>query len=384
MSIIQIIILTCFFLLAYIFIFYPLLLWILSKIFEKKTIINHSYKPPVTFIIAAHNEANYIADAIESIYNSGYPIELLNVIVGSDGSTDNTINVLKQLQNKYNTLKVLEFNRSGKNFVINQLIKEVETEIVMFMDADLRIKYGNLNNALNKFSDASIGCVMSSLEIIQQTNNDNVGSFGEILYQKLETNIRIFESRIKSNVNSLGTLYGIKIKYFIAYPNDLVCDDLFTILSIVKHRKRVIFCNDSAVTEVRSKSLKGEMQRRIRLVGGGLSTLWQMKRLLMPDYGWSSFFLLSHKLSRYFSPILLISILILTFLNDTSSLFFKVVAIAQLILYFSALMGWLLEKIKIKFFLFRIFVFFISMNVSFLLGIIRFISGGQNSKWERI
>ncbi len=384
MSIPEIIILTLFFALLYIFILYPILLWIFSKIFKKPLKIDINFKPLVTFIISAYNEEKYIKAAIESIISSGYPSNLIRIIVGSDGSTDNTATIVKELQNKYDGISLYEFERSGKNYVLNQLVLKADTEIIMFMDADLRINKGILDDCLNKFSNSSIGCVMCSLNIIQQNNNNNIGTFGEILYQKLETKIRHYESLINSNVNSLGTLYGIRKQYFINFPNDLVCDDFFTILSIAKHKKRVFFDQLLEVIEIREKSLKGEIKRRVRLVAGGLSTIWKMKRLLLPDYGWTTFFLISHKLIRYLSPLFLITFIVIMLLMNQDSFLFKPLVYSQLFLYITATLGYLLEKINIRFFLFRISVFFISMNIGFLLGIFRFLKQGQNSKWDRV
>ncbi|TAL69741.1 MAG: glycosyltransferase [Bacteroidetes bacterium] len=367
--------------LVYAFFLYPWILCILSKLFSKPVRKNLNFYPEITVIIASYNEENYIEDAVNSIYESGYPAELINTLIGSDGSTDNTSNVVKQLINKYPKIRLFEYPRSGKNYLLNQLVPNAETEIIFYMDADLRISYGTFNKLLSILADDDVGSVMASLKIVRY--DDNTGYLGESSYQYLETFIRRWESSIYSCTNSLGTLYCIKKEHYNALPNNLVCDDLYRILYVSFKGKRVIFDNDSEVIEVRQKSLKGELRRRFRLTAGSLSTIWKLKRLLLPDYGWISFFVISHKIARYASPFMLIGIFISSLILSAYSDLYLIFVYGQLILYFSALIGWLFEKINIKFLPFRISLLFITMNVSFIIGILWFLIGGQNAKWER-
>ena len=193
----------------------------------------------------------------------------------------------------------------------------------------------------------------------------------------------INESKVYSNINSLGTLYGIRREDYIPLPNDLVCDDLYRLLSTGLKRKRVIFDTESVVYEIRQKSLSDEFKRRVRLVGGGLSTIWLMKKLLNPAFGWISFSLWSHKVLRWFSPFYLLGIAVCTLLLPPAHNLWLLLVIIQLIIYLGAFVGWIFEKIRINLLFLRLPLFFVIMNVGFLIGIIRFFSKGQNALWER-
>jgi len=379
----KLVILISIFLIFNVFILYPVILWVASKFFKKPIISNTEFEPKITILIAAYNEEKLISEAIKSIYSSDYPIEKINVIVGSDGSSDNTIQILKSLSQQYKSLEYYELNRVGKNAVLNFLVEKSNSNIIFYMDADLRVKKDSIRKMLSILSDNSVGAVMASLEIMDAKSQKTAGGIGESIYQKYETFIRLRETEIFSNINSLGTLYGIKKEVYSPIPNDFVCDDLFRMLSTAIQKKRVIFDFATTVEEVREKSTKEEMLRRIRLVAGGLSTVWQCKKILNPKFGWVSFFVWNHKVLRWLTPFYLIFIALSTFFLNIHSNFFLPLLIFQITLYGGALIGWILEKIKINLLPFKILLFSVSMNIGFLLGIFRFLTKGQNSIWGR-
>ena len=46
-------------------------------------------------MIAAYNYEQYVGEAIESVLDQGYPLELLEIVVVDDGSTDRTAAVVQ-------------------------------------------------------------------------------------------------------------------------------------------------------------------------------------------------------------------------------------------------------------------------------------------------
>jgi poly-beta-1,6-N-acetyl-D-glucosamine synthase len=364
------------------YILYPLALFIFSRFINKKVDKSSEFKPEIAILISAYNEEELIEDAIRSIYVNDYPLDKIQVIVGSDGSDDRTAEIVTQLLSEYDSLRLFEFPRQGKNQTINALVEKAEAEVIFFMDADLRITKNQIETMVEQFNDDMVGGVMSSLEIIAQDGGD-VGELGEKIYQKFEKTIRKWETQISTNINSLGTFYGIKRRYFKEIPNDYVCDDLFIVLQIAAVKKRMIFMDDVKTIEIRKKTLSKEINRRVRLAAGGISTVKAHWHLLLPGYGWASFFLSMHKLMRWLAPIYMLGILIGTFMLPWGDEFQRWMIFFQSILYGSALLGWIFEKIKIKILPFRLAVFFVSMNYAFLLGWYHFLRKGQNAKWDR-
>ena len=118
--------------------------------------------------------------------------------------TDKTCEIVSNLSIAYPNIILHKFQRFGKNTIINKLLRLVNTDYVLFLDADLRLQKDSLSSLMSNFYDVSVGCVLANL-IIQGSDSDNTGHKGETLYQKFETYLRDYESSIASTVNNLGT-----------------------------------------------------------------------------------------------------------------------------------------------------------------------------------
>ena len=94
-------------------------------------------KSYVSILIAVYNEKEIIEEKLLSIINSNYPHENIEIIIGSDCSTDATNDIIRNLANKYSFIKVIIFNkRLGKAAVVNELIKRSRYNFLI-----LTIKY---------------------------------------------------------------------------------------------------------------------------------------------------------------------------------------------------------------------------------------------------
>ena len=367
------------FLVFYPFIVYPILLWILSIFGSRNLKTNSNYLPGITVLVAAYNEEDTIEACIRSINNSDYELSKIKIIVGSDGSDDRTIEILSKLKNEFDNLDFHQLDRGGKNNVLNQLLPKVETELVYIMDADLRVNPNTISKLVNNISDESVGASFSKFKMETITGGESGGE-GEGIYQKFEAFLRNKESKIKSNINPIGaTLY--KKSLLDEIPNDLYCDDLFYMSLVNNSGKRVIYDGDVEIKEVREKELGLEYNRRIRLVSGGLATLFHFPKLtLAPNL--LSFFVWSHKLVRYFSPFYLIALLIISFITVDENIRIISGGLLSIIL-LSYIIGLFLQKLKLPLSIFKIPIFYVVMQISFIAGIFRWIKGSQNAIWNR-
>ena len=343
-QLIELILYVCIGFIAYTFLFYPVILKFLSVVFGKPLNTSKDFHPDISIVISAYNEEEYIADAVESLFATDYPVDKIKVYVGSDGSDDNTYPIIETLSKKYANLFVYNYGRLGKNKVLNKIVPETNTELVFFMDADCRAGKDTISKMVEAFSDTNTGAVIASMKSIDEGGNDNIGRLGETLYQKYESVLRVGESRIKSTVNSLGAFYGIRRSIYKPLPSDKVCDDYMPLLDSIALRKRVIFLSEAVVNEVRRKSLNNEISRRIRFTAGAMSTVWHAKKLLLPNYGWISFFLFSHKIVRWLTPVFMIGLLATSLILPSQSPLKMPAIIIQSALYFIALIGWILDR----------------------------------------
>jgi len=95
-------------------------------------------KPYLSVVIPAYNEEGRISatllDIDKYLSKENYDYE---IIVVSDGSTDKTVEKVKELQRKIKNLRVINNKKNhGKGYVVKQGMLEAKGDYRLFMDAD--------------------------------------------------------------------------------------------------------------------------------------------------------------------------------------------------------------------------------------------------------
>lgn len=88
----------------------------------------------VSIIIPAYNVENYIDDCLNSVINQTY--KDYEVIIVDDGSTDNTLNILRKYEKKYDFIKVISNENHGQGYERNFALKQARGEYILFLDSD--------------------------------------------------------------------------------------------------------------------------------------------------------------------------------------------------------------------------------------------------------
>jgi cellulose synthase/poly-beta-1,6-N-acetylglucosamine synthase-like glycosyltransferase len=377
---VELIILLLLILVVYSYTVYPLILKVLSFFLWKPYWHDYTYKPQITILISAYNEEDYISDCLKSIINCNYDLNDITILVGSDGSTDKTNEILESYKSQIPNYSPFYYNRLGKNGVLNELLKKVKTDLIFFLDADCRIEKDTINEVVKYFADKSIYGVISNLSINQKSNLENVTSFGERIYQNFEKNLREAEGNLSCVANSLGAFYAIRNELQITLPNLKLADDLYILISLGTKGKRVIFLPDVYVREERDKEEINEFKRRKRTVSGGLGAIVQFSFSMYLKYPLFGFFILSHKVIRYFMPYFLLLVFILipfisnAFLKYTFIILFSTSILISILAYY-------LRKIEVKNIYLTIPYFMYGMMYSFFVGVLIFLNGNYSSKW---
>src|SRR5437870_4966949 len=94
--------LTSFGLLLYTYAGYPALLWLLNRVTPapEGLSIEPTPWPDVTILLSAYNEEDVIADRLKNLLDLDYPRERLEILVGSDGSTDRTCEIVNRFDSQ--------------------------------------------------------------------------------------------------------------------------------------------------------------------------------------------------------------------------------------------------------------------------------------------
>jgi glycosyltransferase involved in cell wall biosynthesis len=92
-----------------------------------------SKKSLVSVIIPAFNTENYIKECVDSIVNQTY--DNLEILIYNDGSTDNTLEILKQYRDSRIRVYTNSKNR-GVSHARNVLLEKAQGGYIMYQDSD--------------------------------------------------------------------------------------------------------------------------------------------------------------------------------------------------------------------------------------------------------
>jgi biofilm PGA synthesis N-glycosyltransferase PgaC len=374
------------FVVFYTYLGYGLLIYLIVKIRGKNLRLTNRADsndlPRVVHLIAAYNEENYIDDKITNSLNLSYPRDKYEVWVVTDGSSDGTAEITKKRK------EVRHFHqdtRMGKIHAVNRVMPLVESDIVVFSDANTQINQDGLLNMVMNYSDPKVG-VVAGEKRIHMDDRDVASSAGEGLYWKYESFLKQFDYYLYSTVGAAGELFSIRTNLFEKVPDDTIIEDFYLSMRIAAEGYRIAYEPTSYAVEHGSDSVKEESKRKIRIAAGGLQAIWRLRDLFnISRYGWLSFQFVSHRVLRWtLAPLFLPFILIINgVLALDSNIFYGTLLSFQIIFYLLALMGWVLQFFKTKVKVFFVPFYFVFMNWAVYIGFIRVVSNKQSAIWER-
>ncbi len=381
----------CFFIVGYTFLGYTIILWILvslKKIFSKNSISTKEAElPSVCLFVPAYNEIDYIDDKVKNLFELDYPKDKIQYLWISDGSDDGTYEKLLS----YPDLQVIQLpERKGKINAINQGMKYVENQIVIFSDCNAFLSKESINEIVHKFRNSKVGCVAGEKRIVRD-DDSNAASFGENIYWQYESFMKKMDAELNTVIGADGGLFAIRKELFEEVESDTIIDDFVISLRIVQKGYKIAYAPKAYVAETASANVQEELKRKIRIAAGGLQFLFRLPALLNPfKYGWLSFQYFSHKVLRWiFAPFALLGLFIVNLLifiyegTPRELSFFLTFLILQLTMYLLAVLGGIFHAKKVKPRALFAPYYFVVMNYASIAGIFRFIKGKQKVTWEK-
>ena len=144
------------FLILHTYVFYPVSIQLLSLLFGKNYKLNKNLLPKISILISAFNEEKVIENTLTNLCQQNYASEKFEIIVGSDGSTDQTNDIITQFANKYSNINFVPFEkRRGKKFVINDLVKLANGEVLVFSDSNTVYDKNAISELVKYYADDS-------------------------------------------------------------------------------------------------------------------------------------------------------------------------------------------------------------------------------------
>ncbi|MBL7783688.1 MAG: glycosyltransferase family 2 protein [Saprospiraceae bacterium] len=343
--------------------------------------------PPVTFIVCAYNEKDWMAQKIANSIALDYPPALIRFLFVTDGSNDGTDTIVHTYPYPAGIQWQLlhQSDRRGKIAAFQRAMAFVETPVVVSTDANTLVNRDAIRRIVRHFADPQVGAVAGEKRI-SMAERDDASSAGEGIYWKYESTLKKWDAELWSVVGAAGELFAFRTDVYEHVPTDTIVEDFYLTMRIAQKGYRVQYEPGAWAAESSSVSVSEELKRKVRIAAGGLQAVVRLAPLLnIFRYGVLSFQYISHRVLRWtMAPLLLPVLLLLNIvLAAKGSLLYQVLLACQVLFYSAALAGYVLEQRKMKIKAFFIPYYFCVMNYSMYAGFFRIIRGNQTVLWEK-
>jgi len=253
----------------------------------------------VSVIVPAYNEEGSIAKKIETLAIALHHIDLnVEVIIGSDGSTDRTVEVTTLCLQKMNDTRwrLVEFPNEGKCKTLNKLVELACGDVIISTDADIPLPADSIELAVRAFqSNSMLGC----LSCVPCFKGLNIGS--QKSYWNIEDQIRTAESELGKLIVVTGMFYAYRKALFVEIPDGVMADDLWIPLNVLFNGFESVQVDKLRVPYEKTDE-KNEVIRRKRVVAGGMDVVRRLWPQLVksPSLLALVFF---HKVNRWALPV---------------------------------------------------------------------------------
>ena len=153
--------------------------------------LNINNNPSISVLMSCFNGEQWIEEAIRSVLNQSHPID--EFIIVNDGSTDKSLEVIKNFSTEDPRIKIIDKNNSGLADSLNVGIKKCSSEWIARIDVD---------------DIWHIDKIINQVRIITKTKNINFISGSMIEIDKYGKNIKTYKypkknKKLRQNLLSL-------------------------------------------------------------------------------------------------------------------------------------------------------------------------------------
>jgi cellulose synthase/poly-beta-1,6-N-acetylglucosamine synthase-like glycosyltransferase len=362
---------------VYVYFGYPLLIWIVSRL-RPRPVAKGDAMPPVTLVIAVFNEEAVVARKIANSLALDYPVDRLEVMFISDGSTDGTAEIIRSAESP--SVRLLELPRGGKAAALNAGAAAARGEILLFTDANVDLSPDSLRIMARSFADPEVGGVSGKKKYVVRRGADTT-EVGENLYWRWDQWQKSLESEIGSIFAADGTLYAIRRSLYVPIEDPAQADDIAISARVVLQGFRLVFEPEAVAWEEAPAEGLDEFRRKVRVTNHSVRALLNLGRLLWTS-GFYSVELISHKLVRHLIPFFLLALLLSSLWLAAGSIVFAALLLLQVAFYGIALAGAALRRTGLGTKrIFSVPYYFCLVNAAALFGVLGIVRGRRVRAW---
>lgn len=360
---------------------YPILVSFLGRLLRRSVRTNDSYRPRVTIVTAAYNEAAHIEATVRNKLDQDYPPELLDVIVVSDESDDGTDEIVAGIAAQHPNVRLMrQAPRRGKTAALNLALPAVRGEVIVFADANSIYRRDTVRKLVRNFADPTVGYVTGRMVYVNP-DGSLVGD-GCSAFMRYENALRKAETRVGSIVGVDGGVDAVRTHLYEPMRSEQLPDFVLP-LTVIERGFRVVFEPDAMLTENTLTTGASEYRMRVRVALRALWALWDKRGLLNPlRYPLFSLQLVSHKLLRYMSFLPLFLAFLVSWPLALHSWPYRMILAVQILFGTLALFAWRAPRTVGAWAPARYSYYFLLLNWASAVAFGKFLRGQQQVLWQ--
>jgi poly-beta-1,6-N-acetyl-D-glucosamine synthase len=279
----------------YILVGYPLLLALNRQGGAPPVRKDPRFQTTVSAVLAVYNGEKFIRAKLDSLLALNYPPELVDILVVSDGSTDQTDSIVEEYLHR--RVRLIRVPHAGKAAALNEAFRAATGEILFFTDVRQPLDPLALRHLVANFADPTVGAVTGEMRLFRPDSGEQADMD---LYWRYEVWARNRHSRIYSLFNTTGCIYALRRSLAEPIPPDTLTDDAILPLRGFFRGYRIVFDPEAIAFDY--PAVPGtEFRRRVRTLAGLWQTCSRMPEVFTRANRMRYHFL-SHKFSRLVLP----------------------------------------------------------------------------------
>ncbi|MEJ2033698.1 MAG: glycosyltransferase [Deltaproteobacteria bacterium] len=279
---------------------------IIERIRKKDSFFLPDREFPVSVIIPAYNEEKVIRKTIDSLLAARHP-EHFEILIIDDGSTDATLQVVKEAYAKEPLVKIGSLPNGGKHAALNYGIAHAEGEIIVTFDADTIVTGEAIVKLVNRFSDPSIGAVAGNAKVGNRINLlTRWQALEYITSQNMDRRALDLLNGITVVPGAIGAWRREVLRLAGGFSSDTLAEDSDLTIMIRKLGYKICYEETAIASTEAPADIKGFIRQRFRWMFGTFQVAWKhIDAILHKKYGWLGFFSLPNLfLHQIFSPLI--------------------------------------------------------------------------------
>lgn len=248
-----------------------------------------AYEPMVSVIVPAYNEEKVIVKTIESLLASDYPN--FEIIVVDDGSTDRTVDVVRERFVSESRVRLFPKENGGKAEALNYGLHHAGGEVIVALDADTIFRPETIGAVAHRFSDPAIGAVAGNAKV---GNRINIVTRWQALEYITSQNM---DRRAFASLNCITVVPGAVgawrkelLETAGGFSSDTLAEDQDLTLRIRRLGYKIGYSERALAWTEAPDTLKALAKQRFRWAYGTLQCMWKHKgAIFRPRYGTLAF-----------------------------------------------------------------------------------------------